>query len=74
MVRCVACSRSALHVMTTYCPANNEPIVRVQQASMADYEETVKKAREAWRIWADCAGIVKMANIHIQNVENESLL
>lgn len=20
---------------------------------MADYEETVKKAREAWRIWAD---------------------
>ena len=53
MVRCVACSRSALHVMTTYCPANNEPIARVQQASMADYEETVKKAREAWRIWAD---------------------
>ncbi|XP_057592322.1 alpha-aminoadipic semialdehyde dehydrogenase isoform X3 [Hippopotamus amphibius kiboko] len=40
-------------VITTYCPANNEPIARVQQASMADYEETVKKAREAWRIWAD---------------------
>ena len=40
-------------VITTYCPANNEPIARVRQASMADYEETVKKAREAWSIWAD---------------------
>ncbi|KAG8516697.1 Alpha-aminoadipic semialdehyde dehydrogenase [Galemys pyrenaicus] len=40
-------------VVTTYCPANNEPIARVRQASMAEYEETVKKAREAWKIWAD---------------------
>ncbi|GAB5566653.1 aldehyde dehydrogenase X [Prionailurus iriomotensis] len=40
-------------VITTYCPANNEPIARVRQASVADYEETVKKAREAWRIWAE---------------------
>ncbi|XP_064131813.1 alpha-aminoadipic semialdehyde dehydrogenase isoform X2 [Loxodonta africana] len=40
-------------VVTTYCPANNEPIARVRQASIADYEETVKKAREAWKIWAD---------------------
>uniref|UniRef100_A0A5F5PY19 Alpha-aminoadipic semialdehyde dehydrogenase n=1 Tax=Equus caballus TaxID=9796 RepID=A0A5F5PY19_HORSE len=40
-------------VITTYCPANNEPIARVRQASVADYEETVKKAQEAWRIWAD---------------------
>uniref|UniRef100_G1SYS5 Alpha-aminoadipic semialdehyde dehydrogenase n=2 Tax=Oryctolagus cuniculus TaxID=9986 RepID=G1SYS5_RABIT len=40
-------------VITTYCPANNEPIARVRQASVADYEETVKKAREAWRVWAD---------------------
>uniref|UniRef100_A0A8B9X0S7 aldehyde dehydrogenase (NAD(+)) n=1 Tax=Bos mutus grunniens TaxID=30521 RepID=A0A8B9X0S7_BOSMU len=40
-------------VITTYCPANNEPIARVRQASMADYEETVEKAREAWSIWAD---------------------
>nr|XP_020040552.1 alpha-aminoadipic semialdehyde dehydrogenase [Castor canadensis] len=40
-------------VITTYCPANNEPIARVRQASMADYEETVKKAREAWKVWAD---------------------
>ncbi|MBZ3884226.1 Alpha-aminoadipic semialdehyde dehydrogenase [Sciurus carolinensis] len=40
-------------VITTYCPANNEPIARVRQASVADYEETVKKAREAWKVWAD---------------------
>ncbi|PNJ80290.1 ALDH7A1 isoform 5 [Pongo abelii] len=40
-------------VITTYCPANNEPIARVRQASVADYEETIKKAREAWKIWAD---------------------
>uniref|UniRef100_A0A8C6QGG6 aldehyde dehydrogenase (NAD(+)) n=1 Tax=Nannospalax galili TaxID=1026970 RepID=A0A8C6QGG6_NANGA len=40
-------------VITTYCPANNEPIARVRQASMEDYEETVRKAREAWKVWAD---------------------
>nr|XP_044987761.1 alpha-aminoadipic semialdehyde dehydrogenase isoform X3 [Jaculus jaculus] len=40
-------------VITTYCPANNEPIARIRQASMADYEETVTKAREAWKVWAD---------------------
>uniref|UniRef100_A0A8C2UMZ5 aldehyde dehydrogenase (NAD(+)) n=1 Tax=Chinchilla lanigera TaxID=34839 RepID=A0A8C2UMZ5_CHILA len=40
-------------VITTYCPVNNEPIARVRQASVADYEETVKKAREAWKVWAD---------------------
>uniref|UniRef100_A0A2K5F772 aldehyde dehydrogenase (NAD(+)) n=1 Tax=Aotus nancymaae TaxID=37293 RepID=A0A2K5F772_AOTNA len=32
-------------VITTYS--------RVRQASVADYEDTVKKAREAWKIWAD---------------------
>ncbi|GAB1301733.1 Alpha-aminoadipic semialdehyde dehydrogenase [Apodemus speciosus] len=40
-------------VITTYCPANNEPIARVQQASMKDYEETIGKAKKAWNIWAD---------------------
>uniref|UniRef100_A0A2K5PXT7 Aldehyde dehydrogenase domain-containing protein n=1 Tax=Cebus imitator TaxID=2715852 RepID=A0A2K5PXT7_CEBIM len=39
-------------VIITYCPANNEPVARVRQASVADYEDTVK-AREAWKIWAD---------------------
>ncbi|XP_059689559.1 alpha-aminoadipic semialdehyde dehydrogenase isoform X2 [Gavia stellata] len=40
-------------VVTTYCPANNEPIANVRQASLEDYEETVKKAKEAWKVWAD---------------------
>uniref|UniRef100_G3P699 Aldehyde dehydrogenase domain-containing protein n=1 Tax=Gasterosteus aculeatus aculeatus TaxID=481459 RepID=G3P699_GASAC len=40
-------------VITSYCPANNEPIARVTQATMAEYEETVQKTREAWKMWAD---------------------
>lgn len=40
-------------VITSYCPANNEPIARVRQASLEDYEETIKKAKEAWKVWAD---------------------
>uniref|UniRef100_A0A3Q2U667 aldehyde dehydrogenase (NAD(+)) n=1 Tax=Fundulus heteroclitus TaxID=8078 RepID=A0A3Q2U667_FUNHE len=40
-------------VVTSYCPANNEPIARVTQATLAEYEETVQKAREAWKVWAD---------------------
>ncbi|KAM9367211.1 alpha-aminoadipic semialdehyde dehydrogenase isoform 2-T2 [Phaethornis superciliosus] len=40
-------------VVTTLCPANNQPIARVRQASLEDYEETVKKAKEAWKVWAD---------------------
>uniref|UniRef100_A0A673WW06 Alpha-aminoadipic semialdehyde dehydrogenase n=1 Tax=Salmo trutta TaxID=8032 RepID=A0A673WW06_SALTR len=40
-------------VITSYCPANNEPIARVRQATMAEYEETVQKSRDAWKVWAD---------------------
>nr|XP_055063018.1 alpha-aminoadipic semialdehyde dehydrogenase [Misgurnus anguillicaudatus] len=40
-------------VITSYCPANNEPIARVRQATTAEYEETVQKAMEAWKVWAD---------------------
>ncbi|KAJ6669660.1 hypothetical protein lerEdw1_000209 [Lerista edwardsae] len=40
-------------VVTTYCPANNEPIARVRQANLEDYEETVRKAKEAWKVWAE---------------------
>ncbi|GCB84156.1 hypothetical protein scyTo_0024551, partial [Scyliorhinus torazame] len=40
-------------VVTSYCPANNEPIARVRQATLEEYEETVRKAKEAWKIWAD---------------------
>uniref|UniRef100_A0A669E3A3 aldehyde dehydrogenase (NAD(+)) n=2 Tax=Oreochromis TaxID=8139 RepID=A0A669E3A3_ORENI len=40
-------------VITSYCPANNEPIARVTQATLAEYEETVQKTKEAWKLWAD---------------------
>ncbi|CAL8276557.1 unnamed protein product [Merluccius merluccius] len=40
-------------VITSYCPANNEPIARVRQATIGEYEETVQKSREAWKVWAD---------------------
>ncbi|TMS20686.1 Alpha-aminoadipic semialdehyde dehydrogenase [Larimichthys crocea] len=40
-------------VITSYCPANNEPIARVTQATLAEYEETVQKTKEAWKTWAD---------------------
>uniref|UniRef100_A0A8C8BCR2 Aldehyde dehydrogenase 7 family member A1 n=1 Tax=Otus sunia TaxID=257818 RepID=A0A8C8BCR2_9STRI len=48
-----AAAAGAERVVTTYCPANNEPIASVRQASLEDYEETVKKAKEAWKVWAD---------------------
>ncbi|KAI2642456.1 Alpha-aminoadipic semialdehyde dehydrogenase [Labeo rohita] len=46
-------NRAKLGVVTSYCPANNEPIARVRQATMAEYEETVRKAQDAWKAWAD---------------------
>ncbi|XP_072272118.1 alpha-aminoadipic semialdehyde dehydrogenase [Pyxicephalus adspersus] len=40
-------------MVTSYCPANNLPIARVRQANIEDYNETVIKAKEAWKVWAD---------------------
>ncbi|XP_066459229.1 alpha-aminoadipic semialdehyde dehydrogenase [Eleutherodactylus coqui] len=40
-------------VVTSYCPANNLPIARVRQATLEEYNDTVTKAKEAWKIWAD---------------------
>ncbi|XP_044131800.1 alpha-aminoadipic semialdehyde dehydrogenase [Bufo gargarizans] len=40
-------------VVTSYCPASNSPIARVRQATLEEYNETVTKAKEAWKIWAD---------------------
>ncbi|CAH7020884.1 Aldh7a1 [Phodopus roborovskii] len=45
--------RGGGQVITSYCPANNEPIARIRQASMEDYEETIKEAKEAWKMWAE---------------------
>uniref|UniRef100_A0A8D1MV06 Alpha-aminoadipic semialdehyde dehydrogenase n=1 Tax=Sus scrofa TaxID=9823 RepID=A0A8D1MV06_PIG len=38
-------------VITTYCPANNEPIARVRQAVPAAYEKSMKISRQHWIIW-----------------------
>lgn len=40
-------------VVTSYCPASNLPIAKVRQATLEEYNETVNKAKEAWKIWAD---------------------
>ncbi|ELU06714.1 hypothetical protein CAPTEDRAFT_179534 [Capitella teleta] len=39
--------------ITSYCPANNQPIAHVQQGTIADYENCVDAAKEAWSSWAE---------------------
>ncbi|MGH0121526.1 UNVERIFIED_CONTAM: hypothetical protein FKN15_001501 [Acipenser sinensis] len=53
-------------VITSYCPANNEPIAKVRQATMQEYEETVKKAKDAWKVWADVS--LEMGKIFVEGV------
>jgi len=40
-------------LITSLCPANNQPIAQVRTASAEDYNETVEAARAAWQVWAD---------------------
>merc|ERR1719489_699804 len=40
-------------VVTSLCPANGRPIAKVQQGNLADYEECVQAAQQAWQTWAD---------------------
>jgi len=40
-------------VVTSLCPANGKPIAQVTTGSLGDYEDCVKAAEEAWKIWAD---------------------
>jgi len=39
--------------VTSYCPANNQPIARVTQGTLDDYNKCVDAARNAWSVWAD---------------------
>jgi len=39
--------------VTSLCPANGKPIAQVTTGSLTDYEDCVKAAEEAWKIWAD---------------------
>ena len=43
-------------VITTHCPANNQPIAEVVTGTPADYEEAVQASQDAWQIWADIPG------------------
>ncbi|XP_048583838.1 alpha-aminoadipic semialdehyde dehydrogenase [Nematostella vectensis] len=43
-------------VVTSICPSNGQPIARVQQGSVQDYDATVKLAKEAWKCWAMTPG------------------
>ncbi|CAB4058213.1 ALDH7A1 [Lepeophtheirus salmonis] len=40
-------------VVTSVCPANNQPIAQVKTGSVQDFERCVKSAEEAWQKWAD---------------------
>jgi aldehyde dehydrogenase family 7 protein A1 len=40
-------------VTTSLCPANNQPIARVTQGNLDDYETCVNASREAWDKWVD---------------------
>jgi aldehyde dehydrogenase family 7 protein A1 len=39
--------------VTSYCPANNQPIARVTQGNLQDYEKCITASNEAWKTWAD---------------------
>ena len=43
-------------VITTNCPANNQPIAQVATATAEDYESAVKASTAAWEQWADIPG------------------
>lgn len=40
-------------MLTSYCPANAQPIAEVVQATPADYEAAVAASSAAWQQWAD---------------------
>ncbi|CAH1796686.1 unnamed protein product [Owenia fusiformis] len=42
--------------VTSYCPANNQPIARVVQGNLADYEKTLQASRDAWQTWCEVPG------------------
>ncbi|XP_046856803.1 alpha-aminoadipic semialdehyde dehydrogenase-like [Xenia sp. Carnegie-2017] len=43
-------------IVTSISPINGRPIAHVREASVADYEESVSLANEAWKTWATIPG------------------
>lgn len=37
-------------VITSYCPANKQPIAQVQQGTVQDLDECIKASKEAWQV------------------------
>ncbi|GAB1606209.1 alpha-aminoadipic semialdehyde dehydrogenase-like [Argonauta hians] len=40
-------------VVTSVCPANNQPIAQVTQGNPADYEHAISATKEAWNTWVE---------------------
>ncbi|XP_023349089.1 putative aldehyde dehydrogenase family 7 member A1 homolog [Eurytemora carolleeae] len=40
-------------IVTSICPSNGRPIAAVRTGNLQDYEDCVKQAQEAWKVWAD---------------------
>ncbi|ESN93829.1 hypothetical protein HELRODRAFT_157787 [Helobdella robusta] len=40
-------------VVTSECPANNQPIARVTEGNIEDYDNCITAAQKAWADWAD---------------------
>lgn len=40
-------------VVTSYCPANGQPIANVVTGTPEDYQSCITNAQEAWNVWAD---------------------
>lgn len=40
-------------LVTSVCPANNQPIARVRQGNLDDYEKAIQATRAAWHEWAE---------------------
>lgn len=46
---CIDCAVT-LQVVTSYCPANKQPIAQVQQGTVQDLDECIKAGQEAWKV------------------------
>ena len=47
------CHVIILQVVTSFSPANGQPIASVVTGNLTDYESCVGAAEEAWQAWAD---------------------
>lgn len=41
------------NIVTSVCPSNNRPIARVREGSVEDFQETIRRSKIAWEMWAE---------------------